>query len=223
MRILLAEDERDLSRALVALFQKNKYAVEVAYDGEDALTMLENGGYDCAVLDIMMPKIDGLTVLRRVRQQGNNLPILLLTAKTDLDDMVEGLDSGADDYVTKPFSVKELLARIRAITRRQTESSSSILSFEGLNLNRARYYLSTDYGKVRLTSTEYQMMEMLMSGVDKVVSSQEFMEKIWGETENTDMNVVWVYVSYLRNKLKKLQAGVKIKAMRNEGYRLEKK
>ena len=139
MRILLAEDERDLSRALVALFQKNKYAVEVAYDGEDALTMLENGGYDCAVLDIMMPKIDGLTVLRRVRQQGNNLPILLLTAKTDLDDMVEGLDSGADDYVTKPFSVKELLARIRAITRRQTESSSSILSFEGLNLNRASY------------------------------------------------------------------------------------
>ncbi len=223
MRILLAEDERDLSRALVALFQKNKYAVEVAYDGEDALTMLENGGYDCAVLDIMMPKIDGLTVLRRVRQQGNNLPILLLTAKTDLDDMVEGLDSGADDYVTKPFSVKELLARIRAITRRQTESSSSILSFEGLNLNRASYYLSTDYGKVRLTSKEYQMMEMLMSGVDKVVSSQEFMEKIWGETENTDMNVVWVYVSYLRNKLKKLQAGVKIKAMRNEGYRLEKK
>ena len=171
----------------------------------------------------MMPKIDGLTVLRRVRQQGNNLPILLLTAKTDLDDMVEGLDSGADDYVTKPFSVKELLARIRAITRRRTESGSSILSFEGLNLNRASYYLSTEYGKVRLTSKEYQMMEMLMSGVDKVVSSQEFMEKIWGETENDDMNVVWVYVSYLRNKLKKLQSNVKIKAMRNEGYRLEKK
>ena len=223
MRILLAEDERDLSRALVALFQKNKYAVEVAYDGEEALTMLEKGDFDCAVLDIMMPKIDGLTVLRRVRQQGNNLPILLLTAKTDLDDMVEGLDSGADDYVTKPFSVKELLARIRAITRRRTESGSSILSFEGLNLNRASYYLSTEYGKVRLTSKEYQMMEMLMSGVDKVVSSQEFMEKIWGETENDDMNVVWVYVSYLRNKLKKLQSNVKIKAMRNEGYRLEKK
>ena len=223
MRILLAEDERDLSRALVALLQKNKYSVDLACDGEEALKLFESGTYDCAILDIMMPKVDGLTVLKTIRQQGSRLPVIILTAKTELDDMIEGLDSGADDYLTKPFSVKELLARIRAITRRATESSSSVLSFEGLSLNRANYMLSTKDGEIRLTSKEYQMMEMLLSGAQKVVSTNTFMEKIWGFNTDTDISVVWVYVSYLRTKLKKLKAQVEIKAMRNEGYRLEKK
>ena len=217
MRILLAEDERDLSRALVALLQKNKYSVDLACDGEEALKLFESGTYDCAILDIMMPKVDGLTVLKTIRQQGSRLPVIILTAKTELDDMIEGLDSGADDYLTKPFSVKELLARIRAITRRATESSSSVLSFEGLSLNRANYMLSTKDGEIRLTSKEYQMMEMLLSGAQKVVSTNTFMEKIWGFNTDTDISVVWVYVSYLRTKLKKLKAQVEIKAMRNEG------
>ncbi len=222
MRILLAEDERDLSRALVALFQKNKYSVDVAHDGEQALKLFETGLYDCAVLDIMMPKVDGLTVLKTIRDKGDKIPVIILTAKTEMDDMIEGLDSGADDYLTKPFSVKELLARIRAITRRVTDSGNSILTFEGLSLNRANYILSTRDGEIRLTGKEYQMMEMLLSGVGKVVSTTTFMEKIWGFGSETDMSVVWVYVSYLRSKLKKLKAKVEIKAMRNEGYRLEK-
>ena len=222
MRILLAEDERDLSRALVALFQKNKYSVDVAHDGEQALKLFETGSYDCAVLDIMMPKVDGLTVLKTIRSRGDKIPVIILTAKTEMDDMIEGLDSGADDYLTKPFSVKELLARIRAITRRVTDSGNSILTFEGLSLNRANYILSTQDGEIRLTGKEYQMMEMLLSGVGKVVSTTTFMEKIWGFDSETDMSVVWVYVSYLRSKLKKLKAKVEIKAMRNEGYSLEK-
>ena len=223
MRILLAEDERDLSRALVALFQKNKYSVDCAYDGEEALKLLDADVYDCAVLDIMMPKVDGLTVLKTIRQKGSKIPVIILTAKTELDDMIEGLDSGADDYLTKPFSVKELLARIRAITRRSTESGNSILTFEGLSLNRANYLLFTKDGEIRLTGKEYQMMEMLLAGAQKVVSTNAFMEKIWGFNTDTDISVVWVYVSYLRTKLKKLKAQVEIKAMRNEGYRLEKK
>ena len=152
MRLLLAEDERELSQALVAILTHSNYSVDAVYDGREALTYLENGNYDGAILDIMMPKMDGLAVLRRIREQGNAIPVLLLTAKAEVDDRVAGLDCGADDYVTKPFATKELLARIRAMTRRQAELTSSVLKFANLSLDRAGYEMSTEKGTFRLAN-----------------------------------------------------------------------
>lgn len=150
MRLLLAEDEKDLSDALVTVLKHNNYSVDAVYNGQDALDYLTEGdNYDGAILDIMMPKLDGISVLKQVRAQGNHLPILMLTAKSEIDDRVNGLDSGADDYLTKPFSMKELLARIRAMTRRQAETTDAILSFGDVRLDRSTYQLSTDTGFIQ--------------------------------------------------------------------------
>ena len=142
MRLLLAEDEEDLSKALVAVLKHNNYSVDAVYNGQDALDYLETENYDGAILDIMMPKMDGLTVLRKIREDGNSVPVILLTAKAEIDDRVVGLDCGADDYLTKPFSMKELLARIRAMTRRKAETTDSVLTFEDISLDRSTYVLS---------------------------------------------------------------------------------
>ena len=221
MRILLAEDEKELSRALVAIFTKNNYSVDAVYDGEAAITYLTEGNYDCAVLDVMMPKADGITVLKTIRKAGNNLPVLILTAKSEIDDRILGLDSGADDYITKPFAVKELLARVRAITRRLTAGVDTDLSFGNCTLSRSTYILSTSEGSVRLANKEFQMLEMLMSAPKSVIPPERFMEKIWGFDSDSDIGVVWVYVTYLRKKLASVKANVAIKAMRNAGYTLE--
>ena len=221
MRILLAEDEKELSRALVAIFTKNNYSVDAVYDGEAAITYLTEGNYDCAVLDVMMPKVDGITVLKTIRKAGNNLPVLILTAKSEIDDRILGLDSGADDYLTKPFAVKELLARVRAITRRLTAGVDTDLSFGNCTLSRSTYILSTSEGSVRLANKEFQMLEMLMSAPKSVIPPERFMEKIWGFDSDSDIGVVWVYVTYLRKKLASVKANVAIKAMRNAGYTLE--
>ena len=221
MRILLAEDEKELSRALVAIFTKNNYSVDAVYDGEAAITYLTEGNYDCAVLDVMMPKADGITVLKTIRKAGNNLPVLILTAKSEIDDRILGLDSGADDYLTKPFAVKELLARVRAITRRLTAGVDTDLSFGNCTLSRSTYILSTSEGSVRLANKEFQMLEMLMSAPKSVIPPERFMEKIWGFDSDSDIGVVWVYVTYLRKKLASVKANVAIKAMRNAGYTLE--
>lgn len=184
MRLLLAEDEKDLSDALVTVLKHNNYSVDAVYNGQDALNYLTEGdNYDGAILDIMMPKLDGISVLKQVRAQGNHLPILMLTAKSEIDDRVNGLDSGADDYLTKPFSMKELLARIRAMTRRQAETTDAILSFGDVRLDRSTYQLSTDTGTLRLANKEYQMLEMLMTNPGQVISVQQFMDKIWGFTQ----------------------------------------
>lgn len=196
MRLLLAEDEKDLSDALVTVLKHNNYSVDAVYNGQDALDYLTN--YDGAILDIMMPKLDGISVLKQVRAQGNHLPILMLTAKSEIDDRVNGLDSGADDYLTKPFSMKELLARIRAMTRRQAETTDAILSFGDVRLDRSTYQLSTDTGTLRLANKEYQMLEMLMTNPGQVISVEQFMDKIWGYDSEAEFNVVWVYISYLR-------------------------
>ncbi|MBQ2283587.1 MAG: response regulator transcription factor [Agathobacter sp.] len=223
MRLLLAEDEIELSNALVAVLKHNNYSVDPVYNGQDALDYLLNGNYDGAILDIMMPKMDGITVLKNVRKEGLSLPIILLTAKSEIDDRVTGLDAGADDYLTKPFSMKELLARIRAMTRRQTPTSDSILTFGDLSLDRSTYQLSTASDAMRLGNKEYQMMEMLLANPGQVIPTEQFMEKIWGYDSEAELNVVWVYISYLRKKLTSLNSNVQIKATRGIGYSVEER
>lgn len=222
MRLLLAEDEISLSRAIIRILEKNNYTAEAVNNGEDALVYIENGDYDAAILDIMMPKMDGITVLKKLRENGNRIPILLLTAKSEIDDKVLGLDSGANDYLTKPFDTKELLARIRVMTRGQMTADSRIV-FGNITLNRANFELSSPTGSFRLTNKEYQMMEILMLNQGQLVSTERLMEKIWGYDSDAEINVVWVYISYLRKKLTALHATIQIKASRNAGYTLEDK
>lgn len=221
MRLLLAEDEKELSGALVAILTHNNYSVDAVYNGTDALDYLINGNYDGAILDIMMPGLDGITVVRRVRDAGLNLPVLMLTARAEVDDRVSGLDAGADDYLTKPFSSKELLARIRAMTRRAPEITDNVLRFANMTLDRGTFELKTEKGSFRLANKEYQMLEMLMRSPSRLIPTELFMEKIWGFDSETEMNVVWVYISYLRKKLSVLGAKAQIKAARGMGYSLE--
>lgn len=221
MRLLLAEDEKALSKALATILERNKYSVDVACDGQEALEYLEAGNYDGVILDIMMPKVDGITVLRTIRKKGNLIPVLLLTAKSEVDDKVLGLDAGANDYLTKPFHSRELLARMRAMTRTRTAQADSRLKMGNVTLDRATYELSTPTGSYRLANKEFQMMEMLMSNPKNLISSERFMEKIWGYDSEAEINVVWVYISYLRKKLSVLHANIQIKAQRNAGYTLE--
>ena len=220
LRILLAEDERALSRAIIKIFEKNNYSADPVYNGRDALDYIESGNYDAAVLDIMMPVLDGISVLKKLRAAGNNIPVLMLTAKSEIDDKVLGLDSGANDYLTKPFDSKELLARIRVITRGGAAGDSK-LAFGNVTLNRAAYLLSAPGGSANLQNKEYQILEMLMSNPNRVVSTERLMEKVWGFESEAEINVVWVCVSNLRKKLASLGANVKIKASRNLGYSLE--
>lgn len=220
MRILIAEDERPLARALVKIFEKNNYSAEAVSNGEDALAYLESDSYDAVVLDVMMPKKDGITVLRELRAAGNSIPVLILTAKTEVDDKVLGLDAGANDYLSKPFDSRELLARIRCMTRSRTEQDSR-MHLGNITLDRSTFELSSPSGSFRLANKEYQMMEYLMANPHCIISAERFFEKIWGFDSDSEMNVVWVYISYLRKKLTALQADIQIRASRNAGYSLE--
>ncbi|MBQ8506859.1 MAG: response regulator transcription factor [Clostridia bacterium] len=220
MRLLLAEDEKALSRAIIAILKKNNYEADAVYDGEEALAYLQSGNYDGAILDIMMPKLDGISVLRQLREAGNKAPVLILSAISEVEDKVAALDSGANDYLTKPFDVQELLARIRAMTRSQSACASTRLQFGNISLDRASFDLSSPTGSFRLASKEYQIMEMLISNPHCLISPDQFMDKIWG-ANNVEISVVWVYISYLRKKLAALKANVEIKVTRNVGYSLE--
>ena len=222
MRILFAEDERSLSRAVTALLEKNNYSVDPVYDGEEALAYLEAGNYDALILDIMMPKLDGLEVLRRLRQAGNPIPVLLLTAKSEVEDKVTGLDTGANDYLTKPFSTAELMARIRAMTRSQAGGQvTSQLTLGNITLDQTNFELSSPHGSFRLANKEFQMMELLLRNPRQLIPTERFVERIWGYDSDVELNVVWVYISYLRKKLTALKANIQIKATRNAGYSLE--
>lgn len=224
MRILLAEDEKSLSRAVVALLEKNNYSADAVYNGEDALAYLEAGNYDALILDIMMPKMDGLEVLRRLRQQGNAIPVLMLTARAEVEDKVAGLDTGANDYLTKPFSTAELMARIRAMTRSQARGQmSSRLTLGNITLDQTTFELSSPTGSFRLANKEYQMMELLLRNPRSLIPTERFLERIWGYDSEVELNVVWVYISYLRKKLAALQADIQIRAARNAGYCLEER
>lgn len=220
MKLLLAEDETSLSRAIVKILEKNNYTAEAVDNGLDALDYIETGDYDAAILDIMMPGMDGITVLKKTREKGNQIPILMLTAKSEIDDKVLGLDSGANDYLTKPFDTKELLARIRVLTRTQ-QAADTKLTFGNISLDRATFELSSPSGSYKLANKEYQMMELLIANPKQLVSTERFMEKIWGYDSEAEINVVWVYISYLRKKLTALGADIQIKASRNAGYSLE--
>lgn len=223
MKLLLAEDEQSLSKALTAILEHNGYTVDAVYDGIEALEYLEMGEYDGVILDIMMPRMDGMTALQKIREKGNQVPILMLTAKSEVDDKVAGLDNGANDYLTKPFASKELLARIRAMTRTQTAAITSTLQFGNISLDQATKELSSPSGKFHLANKEFQVMELLISNPKNVIPTERIMEKVWGYDSNAELNVVWAYISYLRKKLTALNADIQIKATRNTGYSLEVK
>ncbi len=218
MRILLAEDERALSKALVHILESAHYAVDAAYNGEEALDYLDVSSYDAIILDLMMPKVDGLTVLRTIRERGNLTPVLILTAKAEVDDKVLGLDTGANDYMTKPFEPKELLARLRAITRIQTKNPNSVLRVGNTALDRCNYELSCGDKSLRLQNKEFQLIELLMSNPGQVLSTEQIFEKIWGLDSDVDTSIIWVYISYLRRKIKTLGSNILIHATRNVGY-----
>ena len=221
MRLLYAEDEKSLSRAVSTILTKNNYSVDVVGDGEEALDYLATGNYDGAILDVMMPKLDGFEVLRRMRARGDGTPVLLLTARSEIDDRVAGLDSGANDYLTKPFDMKELLARIRAMTRVISVQADKTISFGKVTLDCASYDLSGPEGSCKLAGKEFQMMEMLMRDPRKLISTETFMDRIWGYDSEAELNVVWVYISALRKRLRSIGADVEIRAQRGLGYYLE--
>ena len=222
MRLLIAEDERELAKALKTIFEKHNYGVDVVYDGQEALDYALSGEYDGAVLDVMMPKIDGFEVVRRLRRRGVSTPVLLLTARSEIPDRVEGLDAGADDYLPKPFAMAELLARVRALVRRRERLVPEVVSFGGgLSLDLATYTLFCGENSVRLGNREFRMMEMLMENPRRIVSTTQFMERIWGWDAEVDVSIVWVYISNLRKKIARLGADVEIRATRGVGYALE--
>ena len=220
MRILLVEDDRSLSRAVSTILQKNNYSVDCVNNGQLALDYLEQDIYDAVIMDIMMPVMDGITALKNLRKRGNNIPVLMLTAKTEIDDKVEGLDNGANDYLTKPFDTRELLARLRVLTRNERQHDS-VMTLGNITLNTTTCELSSSTDLFLLTNKEYQMMLMFMNNKDQVISAEHFMEKIWDSDSDSDISTVWSYISYLRRKLEALGSDYSIATRRNMGYYLK--
>ena len=220
MNILLAEDEKDLSRALVAVLQHNGYTVTPVYDGEAAVEEAKAGAFDCMIFDIMMPKMDGITALRIIRESGDMTPVLLLTAKAEMDDKVSGLDAGADDYLTKPFVMVELLARIRSLTRRSGAYTPKKLTFGSVTLDVSGQELVSE-NSVRLAGMEANLMEFFMMNPNKQFTTEEIYTHVWKDGEESS-EVVWIYISYLRNKLKSIVADVEIKGEKGGTFSLER-
>ena len=221
MRILVADDEKEMAMVLQALLSREHYSVDVVYDGQDALDYGLAENYDCLVLDIMMPKLDGIQVLQKLRERGVTTPVLLLTAKGQVEDRIAGLDSGADDYLPKPFHNGELMARVRALTRRGKEYTPNVLSAGNITLDRASFTLTCGSASLRLSSKEFQVLELLLCRQGRPISTEEFMDRIWGYDSDAEINVVWAYLSYLRRKLETVGANVRITARRGQGYVLE--
>ena len=220
MRVLLAEDTQELTSALKYALEHNNYAVDTVGNGNDALEYALSGVYDIILLDIMMPGIDGVEVLKQLRERGITVPILILSAKCELSDRIHGLDCGADDYLGKPFAVTELLARMRALLRRNENYLSDILTFGNLKLDSATYELYTDTGMVRLNNKEFQLMSCFMRNPQRVFSTDELMEKIWGWESTAEVNVIWTNIAYLRRKMEQIQANVQLQSLRGAGYRI---
>lgn len=220
MKLLYAEDEKSLSEAVVDVLEYNKFSVDAVYDGMDALDYAQSGHYDGIILDVMMPKLSGLEVLERLRAAGSKTPILLLTAKSEIEDRIAGLDLGADDYLPKPFAMGELLARIRAMLRRRAEFTPDVLTLGNLSLDRQSYSLSVGDNRMILPKLEFQLMELFLLNRGIYLSTEDILVKVWGYDTDTEIGVVWVYISYLRKKLTALGANVAIQAKRNIGYTL---
>ena len=221
MKLLIAEDEIDLAEALTAFFEKNQFTVEAVYNGADAYDYAREGGYDAIILDVMMPRMNGIEVLRRLRDEGLSTPIMMLTAKAQKDDRVEGFDAGADDYLPKPFAPDELLARVRALLRRAGEFKPTVLTFGDLALDSSTGILSCGGESVRLSGREFQLMELFLRSPRILFSVDKLMERIWGWDSDAEINVVWVHISNLRKKLKSIGSEVSIRANRGMGYVLE--
>ena len=219
MKLLLAEDTRDLNRSVTVLFQMQGYDVDSAFDGEQALEFLKNDSYDCVVLDIMMPKVDGYGVLSEMRRRHIVTPVLLLTAKAEIDDRVTGLDAGADDYLPKPFAAKELLARIRALTRRHQMDAFDELRVGDTVLDAGKYTLSAA-NSVRLSNKEFNLMARLMSNTDIALSTPYLLEHVWRHDENAQEDTVWLYVSYLKRKLEAIRSACTIIGSRGGSFQL---
>lgn len=221
MRLLIADDELEIAKAVKAVLEHSKYTVDVVNNGTDALEYAKSGAYDGAILDVMMPGQDGLSVLRELREAGVEMPVLLLTARGELDDRVTGLEAGADDYLPKPFAMVELLARVRAMLRRKTGYTADVLRFGGLSLNCSTYELSAKERRVRVNNKEFQMIECLMRSPRQTFSTEELMGKFWSWDSEAEIHVVWTNIANLRRKLAQLDAGVEIKSIRGVGYQLE--
>lgn len=221
MKILVVEDDRELSRAIKRLLEFNKYEVDVAFDGLEALDKVYYNEYDALILDYMMPKMDGITTLKTLRANDNNVPVLMLTAKASIDDKVEGLDAGADDYLTKPFQIKELLARVRALLRRKGEVISS-LEFGDFTLDPNTAEVISKDKRVNLTNKEYQLLELFIRNKNVLLSTEKIMNIIWDFNSQAEINVVWQFISNIRKKLKLIGSNYTIQAVRGIGYRLGK-
>ena len=221
MRLLIAEDDLKLLKSLKHIFEKNKYAVDTVSNGVDALTYAETEEYDGIVLDIMMPGLDGIEVLKRIRREGITTPVLFLTARTEIYQRVEGLDVGADDYLSKPFSTLELLARVRAMLRRKENYTPDILNVGSLALNRSTYELAYAGASRTLSGREFQIMEMFMQRPNFIVTADELISHIWGWVSEVDISVVWVHISNIRKKLSAINAPITIRFVRSARYILE--
>ena len=221
MKLLYAEDEPALSEAVVDYLTYHKYIVDAVYDGADAYDYAMTGTYDGIILDIMMPKRDGLEVLSALRRNGCRTPVLLLTAKTQVEDRIQGLDTGADDYLPKPFDMGELVARIRAMLRRREEYHPDLICFGNLTLNMQSGVISVGEMSFQLPKQEYRLMEQLMLHHTMYLSSESLLVKAWGYDAETDLSSVWLYISYLRKRLSAMNSGVEIVSKRNIGYKLE--
>lgn len=221
MRILVADDEREITKAIRVVLERQNYTVDVVDNGEDALAYAQGGTYDCIVLDIMMPGIDGLTVLRTLRLAGSAVPVLLLTARGELDDRVAGLEAGADDYLAKPYAMTELLARVKALLRRSGGYAMETVQVGNLCLNCSSYELSTSAQTVKLNNKEFQIMELFMKNPKRVFSTEDLMRKCWSWESEAEINVVWTNIGNLRRKLAQLGSDVEIGSIRGVGYQLE--
>ena len=221
MRVLIAEDETGLAKALKFLLEKNKFSVDTGYDGAAALDCFHSTDYDVIVLDIMMPKVNGLEVLKAIRREKAGVPVMMLTAKAEIEDRVEGLEAGADDYLPKPFASREFIARVKALSRRNAGYTDRILSFGDLRLDCNRYELVCGDESVRLNNKEFQLAELFLRHPHFVFSTGHLMEKIWGQDSEAEIDVGWTYIGFVRKKLRQLGSRVEIRTARGAGYSLE--
>lgn len=222
MRILIAEDEVELAKALKFLLEKNKFTVDIVHDGAEALDCFRETVYEVIVLDIMMPRVDGMEVLAQIRRSGSAVPVLMLTARAEIDDRVAGLEAGADDYLAKPFASREFIARVKALSRRSAGYRESLLTCGDVQLDCNRYLLICGDESERLNNKEFQLAELFLRHPGYVFSTSHLMDKIWGQDSEAGIDVVWTYIGFLRRKLRQIGGGVEIRTVRGAGYSLEK-
>lgn len=221
MRVLIAEDEVSIAKALKIILEKEKYTVDIVHDGQEAFEFITGSIYDVLVLDIMMPRMDGITLLRKIRKLGIATPTLFLTAKAEVEDRVTGLDAGADDYLPKPFATSEFLARVRALARRSDVYTPALIKYGNVTLDCSRFVIVTDRGETRLNNKEFQLMELFIRHPGQIFSTEHLMDRIWGTDSAAETDVVWTYIGFLRRKLRELSANIEITTIRGAGYTLE--